>query len=233
LFTEADTCRKFVVPKLQTAGWDDDPHSIAEQRSFTAGRIVVAGNKVRRREAKRADYILRYTRDFPIAVVEAKSIYKHPSLGLQQAKEYAVTLGLRFAYSTNGEDIVEFDFLTGIEQPVEAFPTPDELWSRLQAGERISQADRLLSPSHHIPGSEPRYYQEIAINRTIQVVLGGKKRILLTMATGTGKTVVAFQICWKLWNVRWNRTGENRRPRKQSFEPENSTGKRMNGPCVL
>ena len=87
--TEADTCRKFVVPKLQAAGWDNDPHSIAEQRWFTKGRIVVRGNRVERRRGKRADYLLRYTRDFPIAVVEAKAEYKNAADGLQQAKDYA------------------------------------------------------------------------------------------------------------------------------------------------
>lgn len=216
LLTEADTCRKYVAPKLQASGWDDEPHSIAEQRTFTAGRIVVAGSKVKRREGKRADYILRYTRDFPIAVVEAKSLYKSPSSGLQQAKDYAITLGIKFAYSTNGAGIVEFDFLTGIECPVDSFPPPEELWKRLRAGEKIDTdavANRLTAPSHHTPGTEPRYYQEIAINRSLQAIFSGDKRVLLTMATGTGKTVVAFQICWRLWSTRWNRTGENRRAR--------------------
>src|ERR1035438_9069034 len=99
--TEADTCRKFVVPKLQAAGWDSEPHSIAEQRSFTQGRIVVAGAKATRLVRKKADYLLRYTPDFMIAVVEAKAEYKLPADGLQQAKEYAQVLGLKYAYSTN------------------------------------------------------------------------------------------------------------------------------------
>jgi type I site-specific restriction endonuclease len=97
--TEADTCRKFVVPKLQAAGWDSDPHSIAEQRSFTDGRIVVRGSRAERKKTKRADYLLRYTRDFPIAVTEAKAEYKKAADGLQQAKEYAGILGLKFAYA--------------------------------------------------------------------------------------------------------------------------------------
>jgi type I site-specific restriction endonuclease len=100
--TEADTCRKFVVPLLQKAGWDNDPHSIAEQRYFTAGRIVSYGPTARRRPGKRADYLPRYTRDLPLAVVEAKAAYKHAADGLQQAKDYATTLGLPFAYSTKG-----------------------------------------------------------------------------------------------------------------------------------
>lgn len=216
MITEADTCRKYVLPKLLAAGWDNDPHSFTEQKTFTDGRIVLIGEKVRRRTQKRADHLLRYTRDFLIGVVEAKAAYKCPGDGLQQAKGYAEVLGLKFAYSTNGHGIVEFDFLTGRERNIETFPTPKELWARLRAGEGLQDdvtADRLLTPYNHLSGKSPRYYQEIAINRAVQSILQGKHRILLTMATGTGKTVVAFQICWKLWQARWNRTGEYRRPK--------------------
>jgi type I restriction enzyme, R subunit len=212
--TEADTCRKYVLPKLYAANWSDD--QISEQKTFTDGRIVVAGAKVRRRPQKRADYLLRYTRDFMLAVVEAKASYKKPGDGLQQAKQYAQTLGLKFAYATNGHGIVEHDFLTGKDTDLDAFPTPPALWKRLQEGEGIETQEtayRLLTPYHHLSDKIPRYYQEIAINRTVQAVLQGKRRILLTMATGTGKTLVAFQICWKLWSSRWNRTGEYRRPK--------------------
>jgi type I restriction enzyme R subunit len=123
--TEADTCRVYVLPKLYSAGWTDD--QISEQKSFTDGRIVVAGKKVNRRPQKRADYLLRYRRDFPIAVVEAKSIYSTPGDGLQQAKEYAQILGLKFAYATNGRGIVEHDFLTGRDNDLDGFPSPDDL----------------------------------------------------------------------------------------------------------
>lgn len=208
---EADTCRKYVLPKLIEAGWDNAPHSFTEQRSFTDGRIVVAGSTVRRRLQKRADYLLRYTRDYVIAVVEAKASYRSAGDGIQQAKEYAEMLGLKFAYSTNGHGVIEFDFLTGQEKVLDSFPTPDELWHRLQGTEKIP--DAILTPSNHTSGKSPRYYQEIAINRAVQSIMQGKPRVLLTMATGTGKTVVAFQICWKLWSARWNRTGEHRRPK--------------------
>ena len=213
--TEADTCRKYVLPKLNDADWDNDPHSFTEQKTFTDGRIVPTGNVTYRRPQKRADYLLRYTRDFTIAVVEAKAAYKSAGDGLQQAKDYAEILGLQFAYATNGHSIIEFNYLTGLEREIETFPTPDELWSRLQKDQGLTEdtASRLLSPSYHLSGKTPRYYQEIAINRTVQAILQGKPRILLTMATGTGKTIVAFQICWKLWNARWNRTGEHRRPK--------------------
>jgi len=215
LTTEADTCRKYVLPKLVAAGWDDEPHSFTEQRTFTDGRIIVAGGKIRRGKQKRADYLLRHTDDFPIAVVEAKAEHKTPGAGLQQAKDYAQTLRLKFAYSTNGHGIVEFDYITGQERELETFPTPGELWSRLRQIEHIQddQAERLLTPGFPLTGRPQRYYQEIAVNRAVQAILQGKKRVLLTMATGTGKTLVAFQICWKLWSSRWNRTGDYRRPK--------------------
>jgi len=213
LLTEADTCRKYVLPKLYAAGWDDD--RISEQKTFTDGRIVVAGNRTIRRSQKRADYLLRFRPDFSIAVVEAKAAYKNPGDGLQQAKEYAQILGLKFAYATNGHGIVEHDFTTGRDTDLQNFPTPDELWERITQSENIPSqiVERLLTPYYHLSGKSPRYYQEIAINRAVEAILRGKKRVLLTLATGTGKTVVAFQICWKLWSTRWNRTGEHRRPR--------------------
>lgn len=105
--TEADTCRTLITPKLQTAGWENDPHSIAEQRCFTDGRIIVHGNRATRRKGKRADYLLRYTRDFLIAVVEAKPENESAASGLQQAKDYAEILNLKFAYATNGNQIIQ------------------------------------------------------------------------------------------------------------------------------
>jgi type I restriction enzyme R subunit len=122
--TEADTCRKYVLPMIYAAGWDDD--QISEQKTFTYGRIIVVGNKGTRKKKKRADYLLKYRKDFTIAVVEAKSTYKKPGDGLQQAKEYAEILGLKFAYSTNGKSIVEHDYLTGMDTDLDSFPPPDE-----------------------------------------------------------------------------------------------------------
>ncbi|MDR0816005.1 MAG: DEAD/DEAH box helicase family protein [Desulfovibrio sp.] len=214
--TEADTCRTLITPALQAAGWESGSHSIAEQRTFTDGRIIVHGNSATRRQAKRADYILCYTRDFPIAVVEAKAEDKPAADGLQQAREYAEILGLKFAYASSGKEIIEFDYLTGMERNLSAFPTPDELWARLRSGEKLTDgtADSLLAASNHSAGKEPRYYQRIAIDRAVQTIVQGKKRVLLTMATGTGKTVVAFQICWKLWSSKWNAKGDPaRKPR--------------------
>ncbi len=215
IMTEADTSREFVTPKLVQAGWSISPHSIGEQRSFTNGRIFVTGGKVRRGQQKRADYLLYYRRDFPLAVVEVKSISFPAETGVQQALEYAEILGLKFAYATNGRQIIEIDYTTGTEKLIAQYPSPAELWRRLSASASLSESagNHLLEPFNLVSGKTPRYYQVIAINRIIEAILLGQKRILTTMATGTGKTCVAFQLCWKLWNSRWNRTGEYRRPK--------------------
>jgi len=212
---EADTCRVYVRPLLKDAGWDDAPHSYTEQHTFTDGRIIATGGRVRRGPQKRADFLLRYKRDFAIAVVEAKAEYKLPGDGMQQAKDYAETLGIKFAYATNGTAIVEFDYATGGERELAEFPTLGALWGRLRANARLSESvgQRLLTPSFVISDKRPRYYQEIAINAAVQAILQGKSRALLTLATGTGKTLIAFQICWKLWSGRWNRAGAYRRPK--------------------
>ena len=182
---------------------------------FTDGRIVVIDGQAHRGKPKIADFILRYRLDIPIAVIEAKRYSKHKAEGLQQAKGYAEILGLKFAYATNGHEIAEFDFITGLQTPVEAFPTPDQLWQRLKEHENIDEGTEkhLLEPSRYDGNKKPRYYQEIAVNRAVQALAQGHKRVLLTMATGTGKTFVAFQICWKLWRSRWNMTDSYRRPR--------------------
>lgn len=150
MLTEADTCRKFVVPKLQTAGWDNEPHSIAEQRTITDGRIVPVGEGFVRKPSKKVDYLLRYTRDFPLAVVEAKVAYKNAENAVQQARQYAEMLGLKFAYATNGLEIIECDYFVGTEVKRPDFPSPGELWERYRNGNKIRDpkvAERLLTPS--------------------------------------------------------------------------------------
>jgi type I restriction enzyme, R subunit len=161
------------------------------------------------------DYPLRYERTFALAVVEAKGAWKTAGDRLQQAKDYAEMLGLKFAYATNGHEILEFDYFTGRETLVTTYPTPAELWARYRAGGGLADAvaERLLTPMNHTVGKGERYYQEIAVNRAVEGILKGNRRQLLTMATGTGKTAVAFQVCWKLWHARWNRSGEHRRPK--------------------
>jgi type I restriction enzyme R subunit len=194
------------------AGWTDE--QIREQVSFTPGRIIVAGGTVRRGARKRVDYLLSYLPDRPLAVVEAKAEYRLPGDGLQQAKQYAETLDLKFAYSTNGPGIVEHDYTTGVETELDAYPSPEELWRRDCVARGLDPNDpQLRAPYFHDPGRAPRYYQDISIHRATEAILGGNRRVLLTLATGTGKTVVAFQICWRLWSTGWNRTGEFRKPR--------------------
>lgn len=214
--TEADTCRRYVVPMLQATGWDEEPHSIAEQRTITDGRIVPVGRGFIRRPPKRVDFLLRYTRDFPLAVVEAKAEYKSAADGLQQAKQYAEMLGLFFAYATNGPEVIEFDYSTGMETSLSDYPTPDELWERYRQAKGLGSqdaTDRLLTPFNRDEARGKRYYQVAAVNSVMEAILKGQRRVLVTMATGTGKTAVAFQVCWKLWNARWNRTGEHRKPK--------------------
>ncbi len=214
MVTEADTCRKYVLPKLHAAGWDDD--RINEQRTITDGQILVVGDLVRRRQSKRVDYLLRYDRDRMLAVVEAKAEDATPGKGIQQAMQYAAMLDIKFAYSTNGRGIIEHDFITGKERSIERFPTPDELLARTLKKEGIVSDEMkqiALTPTSRLTDKPLRYYQEVAVNRTIGHIVKGNHRVLLTMATGTGKTLVAFQIIWKLWNARWNAKGDYRRPR--------------------
>ena len=215
---EAETRIENIDPQLKESGWDDsnnpDVPSFVREYYFTAGKI--SGKRIRGK-AKRADYLLYYRQpQFPIAVVEAKADYKLPSDGLQQAKTYAEMLGLSFAYSTNGELFVEFDFITGLESKLYKMPQPSELWDRLKTDRGFTsqeKEDLILSPFDLTGGKTPRYYQQIAINNVISAIVKEQKRILLTMATGTGKTTTAFQICWKLWQQRWNLKAYLRRPK--------------------
>lgn len=225
---ETNTCRKYVEPKLEDAGWDGEQHDYTEQYYFTAGKLRPKNRRNLRGNRKFADYLLLYNGDFPLAIVEAKRKHKTPDDGLDQARDYAQILGIKFAYSTNGKGIVEYDFTTGLQSDVmESFPSPDELWQRLRTSqglndepiaERLSKsfdevAENLLAPFNSNGGKEPRYYQRIAINRAVEAILRDRKRLLITMATGTGKTSVAFQICWKLANIGWNASREHRPPR--------------------
>lgn len=210
--TEADTCRTYVLPALYAAGWTDE--QIREQLTFTPGRIVVADGKVKRARPKRLDYLLSYSTDYPLAVVEAKPEDQLPGDGLQQAKNYAELLDLKFAYSTNGPGIVEHDYTRGIETELAVYPSPHQLWLRYCQYRGLDPMNILLATSYHREAAQrPRYYQDISIHRTTEAILKGTNRILLTLATGTGKTLVAFQICWRLWSSGWNRVGAHRRPR--------------------
>ena len=197
---EADTCRTYILPKLHAAGWEDD--YIIEQLVLTPGRIIPLGDKHFRRDGLRPDYVLFIRRNFPIAVVEAKAEYKSAGTGLQQAIQYAEMLGVKFAYSSNGKEVVEHDFVTGMERNLDAFPSPDELWGKLkgtfQFESNKEETDSLSAYWEEAGGKKPYYFQRVAINKTVNAVLAGQNRILLTMATGTGKTFVAFQVIWRL-----------------------------------
>lgn len=198
---EADTCRTYVLPKLTSAGWEDE--TISEQMVLTPGRIVPIGDRHTRKEGLRPDYVLFMRQNIPIAVVEAKDAYAHPAKGMQQAIQYAEMLNVKFAYSSNGKGIVEHDFITGTERDVDTFPSPDELWGRLKSTfkfeDKKDEADSLSQYWQEVGGKQPHYYQQVAINKAVNAVLVRQDRILLTMATGTGKTFVAFQIVWRLW----------------------------------
>jgi type I restriction enzyme R subunit len=208
---ERDTCRDYVLPRLKDAGWSDE--QIVEQYRITDGRIVSVGSKHRRAEPLRADYVLEYRPGLPVAVVEAKREYSIPGKGMQQAKNYAELLDVPFAYATNGRGIAEDDRDTGREtENLDAFPSPDQLWLRYRAFKGL--AAELAAGGVALPFNrslrnfdgtvkEPRYYQRAAINRSVAAILGGDKRLLLTMATGTGKTFVSMQIVWKLWSAGW------------------------------
>ncbi|BAZ15001.1 hypothetical protein NIES4071_68710 [Calothrix sp. NIES-4071] len=205
--SERDICSKYITPALvNTAGWDLHVQ-IREEVSFTKGRVYVRGQMVSRGQAKRADYILYYKPGIPIAVIEAKDNNHSVGAGMQQALEYASILDLPFAYSSNGDAFIEHDFAitAGIKEkeiPLDAFPSPQELWQRYCIYKGIdSGIEAIVTQDYYDDGSgkAPRYYQEIAINKTVEAIAKCENRILLVMATGTGKTYTAFQIIWRLW----------------------------------
>ena len=177
--TEADTCRKYVVPKLLAAVGIASPIPSPNSAPSRMAASFPSAKGFVRKPPKRVDYLLRYTRDFPLAVVEAKASYKTATDAVQQARNYAEMLGLKFAYATNGTEIIEIDYFTGTETRVADFPTPDDLWRRYQAGSGIDHAragrPALIAPYNTVGGKPPRYYQQIAINRTVEAILAGKQ----------------------------------------------------------
>jgi len=204
--SEQDIRTKFITPAIKNAGWDEMTQ-LREEVYFTAGRIEVQGKIVKRGEAKKADYILYHKHNFPIAVIEAKDNKHSISSGIQQAQDYAELLDIPFAYSSNGDGFLEHDFFTGKERKLslEELPRPAELFERYKKAKGIDQEiEKVINTPYYSDGSgkTPRYYQEVAINRTIEAVAKGQKRIMTVMATGTGKTMVAGQIIWRLWKSR-------------------------------
>ena len=203
--TEADTCRRVITPRLQAAGWDSMPHQLQEQRTITLGRILFTKDGTKRGKRRRLDYLLRYRPDVPIAVVEAKASYQTAADGMQQAKLYATMLGLKFAYASNGADVIEYDFITGLETPRLDFPTPTELWDRQRKGLALTARaeEVVLTPGRPDPEAPLRYYQEVAVTRAVEAIASGRRRTLLTLCTGAGKTPIAFQVAWRLHAARW------------------------------
>ncbi|RPJ87162.1 MAG: DEAD/DEAH box helicase [Acidobacteria bacterium] len=206
--TEADIRTKFITPALVgPAGKWDLMTQVREEFYFTKGRVIVRGKTVKRGEAKKADYLLYYKPGIPIAVIEAKDNTHAVGAGMQQALEYAEVLDVPFAYSSNGDGFLEHD-RTGmcptVEREIELdqFPTPAELWARYRAAKNWTpDQESITAQDYHDDGTgkTPRYYQLIAINRAVEAIARGENRILLVMATGTGKTYTAFQIIWRLW----------------------------------
>ncbi|MDA7667156.1 DEAD/DEAH box helicase family protein [Akkermansiaceae bacterium] len=207
---EADTRAELIDPALKEAGWGVvDRSRVKREENITAGRIQGAG---RRGEQSIADYVLYY-KGHKLAVIEAKSKEKHVTEGLGQAKKYAQLLGIRYTYSTNGVSIYRADMETGAEGEVDRYPTPDELWDMTHS-ERLEWRELFGEVPYQITKFEPRYYQHNAISKALEKIAQGSDRILLTLATGTGKTVIAFQLAWKLFHSRWNLGGKpTRRPR--------------------
>ncbi|MBO5476860.1 MAG: DEAD/DEAH box helicase family protein [Clostridia bacterium] len=199
--SEEDTRNIYITPAL-TKKWNLETQ-IRSEVYFTAGKVIVRGNVSTRAKGEKADYILYYNSSKPIAVVEAKKYDLEVGTGMQQAIEYAKTLDLPFAYSTNGIAFLEHDMLTGNEREIsmDDFPSPDDLWYRYKVAKSITEEEEKIinEPYYYAPGvNKPRYYQTIAINRTCEAIAKGQKRLLLVMATGTGKTYTAFQIIHRL-----------------------------------
>lgn len=207
--SERDICTKFVTPAIQEAGWDVLTQ-LREEVTFTAGRIKVRGKLVARGKSKRADYILYYKPNIPLALIEAKDNNHGVGDGMQQALDYGFTLDIPFVYSTNGDAFLEHDRIKSSgkiekELPLDGFPSPATLWHRYRGVKKISdEQEPIVTQDYHVDvsGKAPRYYQSIAINRAIEAIAKGQNRILLVMATGTGKTYTAFQIIWRLWKAK-------------------------------
>lgn len=206
--TERDICTKFILPAVKRAGWDE-MLQVREEVYFTKGRIIVRGKLVTRGKAKKADFVLYYKPNIPIALIEAKDNNHSVGDGMQQGLDYAATLDIPFVFSSNGDGFVFHD-RTGQSAMIEtnlgldAFPSPADLWARYRAWKGLdAQAEQIVLQDYFDDGSgkAPRYYQVNAVNAAIEAIAKGQDRVLLVMATGTGKTYTAFQIIWRLWKA--------------------------------
>lgn len=200
--TEEDVKMRFITPAILKNGWDLQ-RQIKAEYFFTDGKVIVRGNVVKRGERKRADYLLHYKPNIPIAIVEAKDMTHSIGDGMQQAIDYALILDVPFAYSSNGVGFIEHDMKMGTEREItlDEFPSPEELWKRHCGYNSYTKSvEKIITQPYYFSANSktPRYYQRIAINKTIEAVANGQNRILLVMATGTGKTYTAFQIIHRL-----------------------------------
>jgi type I restriction enzyme, R subunit len=241
-YNESDTRAYLIDPKLTSSGWGSElvrrEHFYRRDVQYTAGRIVLHGEKAHHREGRKIDYLLRYTDSFPIAVVEAKEEGLPAETGLEQAKAYAKDMSVPFAFATNGHKIIEYDFFTLDSWDIVYFPTPDELWRRWMINSGLRSQGIAQSPAKYSlddaaarrdnpllhpycpaskTGKNPRYFQEAAITQIIRRVMKGQGRILLTMATGTGKTFTAMQLVWKLIKSGWLQRQHPDRPGRVLF----------------
>ena len=207
--SERDVCTKFITPAIIKSGWDSN-RQLLEEVSFTDGKIYVRGKLTARGARKRADYILYYKANIPIAIIEAKDNNHSVRAGIQQALDYARTLDIPCVFSSNGDgflfhDRTAKDANIETELGLDEFPSPQQLWEKykIYKGITSTETEKIASQDYYFDGSgrRPRYYQQIAINRTIEAIANGQNRILLVMATGTGKTYTAFQIAYRLWKA--------------------------------
>ena len=207
--TERDICTKFINPAIKNAGWNMRTQ-VREEVSFTDGRIIVQGKLYTRGKSKRADYILYYKSNIPIAIIEAKDNKKPVGHGMQQALEYSEILQIPFIFTSNGDSFVFHDKTKtsgALEQEIslDDFPSPEELWQKYLKFTEIEtpQAKEIVEKDYFVDdsGMSPRYYQQNAVNRTIEAIAKGQDKIILVMATGTGKTYTAFNIIWRLWKT--------------------------------
>ena len=201
--SEEDIKLNFITAAIVKAGWNTKKQ-IRMEYTFTAGRIIIQGKKVDRGEKKSVDYLLSYKNNLPLAVVEAKANKFSIGSGLQQGIDYAKTLDVPYVYSSNGDGFIEQNLLTGKvkELKLEEFPSPEKLYQRYLVDKGINQQEEkiMLEPYYYSPNYKtPRYYQRIAINRTVEAVASGQKRLLVVSATGTGKTFMTFQMIYRLW----------------------------------
>jgi type I restriction enzyme R subunit len=200
--SEEDIKARYITPAVTNAGWDLE--QIRFEYAFTAGRIIVQGNITTRGNRKRADYVLFYKSNLPLAIIEAKDNNHSVGAGLQQAIDYANALDIPYVYSSNGDAFVGQNLITGevTNISLNKFPSPDELYNKFKRDKQLTKVEEevMMEPYYYIPGyKEPRYYQRNAINRVVNAVAGGQERVLLVSATGTGKTFMAFQIIHRLW----------------------------------